>query len=347
MKIIYKDLKHGEIKLVPENLDDIWHLYNLIEKNDLVRAMTYRSIEQKEDKIRSKKLEKKRIKLGIEVNEIEFHQYSDRLRIHGIIIEGPQDLGSFHTLNISAEKMDKISIIKKEWKHHHINRIEEAVKNRNQEILTFVSLDEETAMIAVLRQSGIQFIAEIKSNKSGKMYESTDQTHEYYGNILSTLKINKTEKSPIVIVGPGFEKEHLIKYINEKITDNKSKIFIHGTGSSGMNGINEAIKSGIIDKIIKENRVVFETQIIEKLFEEIKKDGLIAYGEKKVFDCLKNGAVDRLLLTDLRVRTEKGEEMLNISKQNNSNFTIVNTLHEAGKKLESIGGFAAFLRYKI
>jgi protein pelota len=347
MKIIYKDLKHGEIKLAVENLDDIWHIYNLIEKDDLVRSMTYRSIEQKEDKIRSKKLEKKRIKLGIQVKEIEFHEFSDRLRIHGIIKEGPQDLGSFHTLNISAEKMDKISIIKKNWKYHHINRIEEAIKNRNQEILTFVSLDEETATVAVLRQSGIQLIAEIKSNKTGKMYESKDQTNEYYGNILSTIKINKTEKSPLVIVGPGFEKEHFLKFLNDKKAGNNSKILIHGTGNSGMNGIQEAIKSGIINKISKQNRVAFETQIIEKLFEEIKKDGLIAYGEDKVYECLKNGAVDRFLLTDQKVRTKKGEEMLNLSKKNKSDFTIINTLHEAGKKFESIGGFAAFLRYKI
>jgi len=32
MKVIFKDLKHGEIKLIPENLDDIWHLYNIIKK---------------------------------------------------------------------------------------------------------------------------------------------------------------------------------------------------------------------------------------------------------------------------------------------------------------------------
>ena len=347
MKLIYKDLQHGEIKLMPENLDDILHLYNLIEKDDLVRSITYRSIEQKDDKIRSKKSEKKKIKLGIEVKEIEFHEFSDRLRIHGIIKEGPQDLGSFHTLNISAEKMDKISIIKKEWKYYHINRIDEAVKNRNQDILTFVSLDEETATVAVLRQSGIQLIAEIKSDHTGKMYESIDRTNEYYGNIFSIIKINNKENSPLVIVGPGFVKEHFVKFLNEKINDMKSEILVRGTGNSGLNGIQEAIKSGIIDRITKENRVVFETQMIEKLFEEIKKDGLIAFGEDKVYECLKNGAVDRFLLTDSMVRTKKGEEMLNLSKQNNSNFTIINTIHEAGKKLEAIGGFAAFLRFKV
>ena len=347
MKLIFKDLKHGEIKLIPQNLDDIWHLYNLIDEGDILRSLTYRSVEQKDDKIRSKKSEKKRVKLGIEVKEVEFHEFSDRLRIHGIIKEGPQDLGSFHTINISADKMDKISIIKQEWKHYHLKRIEEAIKTQNQDILTFISLDEEIATIAVLRQSGIQLIAEIKSNRSGKMFESEDQNNEYYGNILTIIKTNKSEKSPLIIVGPGFVKEHFLKFLNEKYKEKNFQIIIHGTGNPGLNGIHEAIKSGIIDRVTKENRVAYETKMIEKLFEEIKKDGLVAYGEDKVYNCLKNGAVDRFLITDSMVRTKKGEEMLFISKQNNSDFTIINTINEAGKKLEAIGGFAAFLRYKI
>ena len=109
MKVIFKDLKHGEIKLMPENLDDIWHLYNVVEEGDLVRTVTFRTDEQKDDKIRSKKAEKKRMKVGIRVSEVKFHEFSDRLRIHGSIEECSQDLGSFHTLNIDADKMDKVS----------------------------------------------------------------------------------------------------------------------------------------------------------------------------------------------------------------------------------------------
>ena len=48
MKVIFRDLKHGEIKLMPENLDDIWHLYNIVDKGDLVRAITWRTEEQKD-----------------------------------------------------------------------------------------------------------------------------------------------------------------------------------------------------------------------------------------------------------------------------------------------------------
>ena len=103
----------------------------------------------------------------------------------------------------------------------------------------------------------------------------------------------------------------------------------------------------IIEKITKDNRVVFETKLIEKLLEEIRKNGFATYGEKEVKHALVNGAVDRLLLSDLIVRTKKGEELLNMAKQKNSEFTIINTMHEAGKKFDGIGGIGALLRFKF
>ena len=347
MKVLFKDLKHGEIKLVPENLDDIWHLYNIIEENDLVRAVTFRTDEQKDDKKRSKKAEKKRMKLGIRVSEVKFHEFSDRLRIHGIIEEGPQDLGSFHTLNIDADKMEPITIIKEKWKDYQLKRIDEAVKQRNQPILVFVSLDEDNATVAILRQSGIQWIADIDSKRSGKMYESKDTQNEYFSEILQVVKTNKTQASPLIIVGPGFTKEHFLKYGKEKEPNLFEKTFIHATGHSGMNGIQEAIKTGIVKQITKENRVVLETMIVEKLFEEIKKNGLVTYGPEEVKNAVQQGAVEKLIIADKIVRTPQGEELLRAAKENNSDFIIVNTMNEAGKKLEGIGGVAALLRFRI
>ena len=100
MKVIHQDAKHQTIKLMPETLDDIWYLSNIIRPGDLIRAVTFRTDSDDTDKIRSKKATKKRMKLGIRVEQVKFHEFSDRLRIHGTIEEGPQDLGSFHTLNI-------------------------------------------------------------------------------------------------------------------------------------------------------------------------------------------------------------------------------------------------------
>ena len=347
MKIIFEDLFHGEIKLLPQTLDDIWHLSNIIEKNDLVRAVTFRTDEQNTDKIRTKKSTKKRMKLGIRVEEVRFHEFSDRLHIHGLIEEGPQDKGSYHTFNVTAEDKDSITIVKTEWKEFEIQRLKEAVQQTKQSLIVFTSLDDDTATIAVLRQSGIQWIADIESHRSGKMYESVSTEKEYYGEILTLLKHTKPENAPLIVVGPGFTRDHFIEYGRSAAPDLFQQCFTSATGNAGMNGVQEAMKSGVVEHIAKENRVVFETQLVEKLFVEIKKDGLASYGEEEVKNALESGAVDHLLIADTAIRSEKGDVLVTLAQSHQSKFTIINTMHDAGKKLDGIGGIAALLRFKI
>jgi protein pelota len=179
------------------------------------------------------------------------------------------------------------------------------------------------------------------------MYESKDTEKEYFGEIISIIRTNKDKDAPLVIVGPGFTREHFVKYGKSREPALFDNCLAHGTGNAGMNGVQEAIKSGIVENITKENRVIFETQLIEKLFEEIKKDGLATYGEQEVNRALNNGAVARLLISDVLVRAKNGEDLLRIAKQNNSKFTIINTMHEVGKKFEGLGGIGALLRFKI
>jgi len=347
MKIIFDDLQHGEIKLLPQTLDDIWHLSNIIQKGDLVHAMTFRTDEQGTDKIRAKKATKKRMKLSIRVEEIHFHEFSDRLRIHGVIEEGPQDKGSYHTFNVTADDKDPITIVKTEWKEYDLQRLQEAVQQTKRSIIVFVSLDEETATIAILRQSGVQWVADIQSHRSGKMYESVNTEKEYYGEIISLLKHNKPETAPLIVVGPGFTKDHFIQYGKTAAPEIFLQCFNSAASNAGMNGVQEAMKSGVVDHIVKENRVVFETNLVETLFVEIKKDGVASYGYKDVKEKLELGAVDHLLVADTCVRTQEGDGLIKLAQSQQSKFTIINTMHDAGKKLDGIGGIAALLRFKI
>jgi len=110
VKILKKDEKTGTIRLRVETDDDLWHLYNIVREGDVVHALTERREETASDKIRSERGEKKKMILGIQVEKVEFHEFSDRLRILGVIVEGPQDLGSHHTLNI--EKGDDLLVVR-------------------------------------------------------------------------------------------------------------------------------------------------------------------------------------------------------------------------------------------
>ena len=69
MKSEVRDLQRstGEIVLMPESVDDLWHLQHLIPPGSLVYATTLRSVDSASDKIRPEKQEKRPVRLGIRV----------------------------------------------------------------------------------------------------------------------------------------------------------------------------------------------------------------------------------------------------------------------------------------
>jgi len=341
MRVLHQDRKNNEIKLLMENLDDLWHMYNIVEKNDIVFALTHRKVEKKTDKLRPEKVERKKMRLGIRVTDVEFHEFSDRLRIHGVIENGV-DVGSYHTLNLTVG--DNVSILK-EWKEHHLNRIKEAVEETKRPTLTFLSIDYDEATFALLRQYGVENIGAITSHISGKQYKTDkNEKNNFYSKVLTTLE--QIKKGPVIILGPGFAKEEFYSFVKEKKLELLKDSAVMGTGNAGMNGIHEVLKKGVT-KIVENTRVAVETKIVESLFEEIAKNGNFAYGFDEVKNALDTGAVETLLVTDKLVRTKKADGLLEKAKKTKSKFIIISTVHESGKKFEGLGGVAALLRYKI
>src|SRR2546428_6782085 len=182
MRVLHRDPKTGEIKVRVENADDLWHLHNLVLPGDLVRASTYRREEVKTDKVRPERGEKVRVTLTIRVESVEFQAFSDRLRITGVIVEGPQDLGRHHTLNIAVE--DVLSVIKT-WHPHELRRIEKAVAPGQKPLVPFLSLDDEEPLPPQLRHTELRELPTIRSPGHGKMFPSGDARSVYFDEILA------------------------------------------------------------------------------------------------------------------------------------------------------------------
>lgn len=345
MRVLEEDAKAGRIKLLIENLDDLWHLYNIIEKGDLASTLTYRRTEVAKDKIRTERAEKKRMHLSIRVEKVEFHEFSDRLRVHGIIEQGIQDIGSYHTFNLTVG--DFITIVKEEWKEHHLNQIREAVKSARMPLITLLAIEDDEATFAILRQYGVQEIARITVNIPGKQYTvKKGGKKEFYGEVLEKLR-GISKGTPLIILGPGFAKEEFYAFGKEKEPRLFERALIKATGQGGMAGVQELLKRGSISDVLVESRVAYETELVEKLLEEIAREGLYAYGVKDVENALNLGAVEKLLVTDQAIRDKRAENALKLSKDVDTKVVIVSTVHDAGKKLESLGGLGALLRYKI
>ncbi|MCG7845337.1 MAG: mRNA surveillance protein pelota, partial [Methanomassiliicoccales archaeon] len=66
-----------------------------------------------------------------------------------------------------------------------------------------------------------------------------------------------------------------------------------------------------------------------------------------VREAAKAGAVEQLLILDSMVRNKDVEALMRMVEESRGRVTIVSELHEGGKKLESLGGMAALLRYRM
>jgi len=344
MKVLHQDANNNEIKLLPETLDDLWHLHNLVDERDLVFATTFRRGDEKRDKLRPDRVEKVRMRLGIRVKKVEFQESEDVLRILGTIEQGPQDIGEFHTLMIGTG--EAISIIKPEWKHQHFDRIKRAVASSEKPTIFFVAIEDTDAVIAAAREYGLKEYATITRNPGGKMYDSKPNESEYVDEVVEKLKL-VAHGEPLILLGPGFVKEALAKRLREKAPEISKLVSILHTGQAGMAGIHEVLKQGVGGKVLDDTRVAKETHLMEQLFAEIGKGGLFAYGEAEVRAAAEAGAITILLVLDTKLRTSSVDELLKKVEDSKGEFVIVSSLHEAGRRLESLGGVAALLRYRM
>lgn len=342
MRVLKRDPREGEIRLRVESMDDVWHLHNLVLPGDLVRAVTFRREEGVADKLRPERMEKRRVYLGIRVKDVEFHAFSDRLRIAGVIEEGEMDLGQHHTLNLTVG--DDLAVVKT-WRPHELRRIEEAVAATDRPRIACLAIDDEEAVLAHVMQYGVREVAVIKSGRQGKMFPGGRTKADYFDEVLGKLRLAELGDA-LLVLGPGFEREEFAAYAREKAPDIAAKIRVHGTSHGGLTGIAEALKGGAGAKVLEESRVGVETLAVEKVLEEIAKGGKVAYGPE-VEALAETGAIETLLVTDLAVRTEAGERVMRAVDQARGKVLVVSTHHDGGKKLASLGGLAALLRYKM
>ncbi|MFQ5911009.1 MAG: mRNA surveillance protein pelota [Thermoplasmata archaeon] len=343
MKILFRDYKKGNIKLLVQTMDDLWHLYNLIKEGDLVVATTYRRDEQQTDKLRPEKMEKKKVRLGIRVQKVEFHDFADRLRIHGTIETGSGEIGSHHTFNVSLR--DNVGIVK-EWTDSELRRIDEAVKSTSQPLITFVSMDDESALLAQMHQYAIREVATIRGPGTGKQFRSSTPKKKFFSEILNMLD-SMEQTGILILLGPGFSRKDFFEYGKAKSPHLFRKCYTIVTGSAGMSGIQEALKRGMGEQALLDNRVATETRLVEELLSEISKEGAYAYGEEEVSKAIDLGAVRTLLVTEESVRDDRRESMMKRAESAQGKVVIVSSRHEAGKKLTSLGGIAAMLRFRI
>ena len=352
MKIIYENEKEGVVEVVPETLDDLWHLSHIIEVGDNASSRTTRRIQDNSgDRCRNDRGVIKTFYLGLDIKNVSFHLFTGKLRLTGVITRGPEDLiplGSHHTLEVKLNVPLKIT--KSRWPKWAIKRINQAIEASKKLSAIIVVLEDDTATLGLMRQFGIEYYGPIKGHISGKrIIDKNRQKNiiQFYEKVIESLtKFDSIQN--IVIAGPGFVKNDFFDYLKDKHPDLAKISIIESTGSGGRNGIAEVLRKGTVEKLTSENRVALEMGAINNLLTEIgKNSSKMVYGVRQTKDAINLGAVSMLLILDTKVASEDMGDAMDMVENMKGEVMVISSEHEGGKQLESLGGMAAILRYEI
>ncbi|MEM2947522.1 MAG: mRNA surveillance protein pelota [Candidatus Bathyarchaeia archaeon] len=355
MKILEMNLKKGFVKVIPETFDDLWHLYNIIYKGDEVYAYTSREIKQEEKYSRGKRGERVSVFMGVKVEKISWDKLLGRLRVHGTICQAPEIIptGAHHTLNITLNS--PVTIVKEEWASHQLERLEIARKTSEKPII-IVAVDDEGFAIATTTQYGVEIKVEERTRLPGKLEaeKRSAAVKEFFQNVFNNLRqIWSEARNPIAIIGVGFIKNDFAKFLDKEDPEMaKSVADVKSVNNSGVAGIYEAIRSGVLTKTMRHLRIAEETEVVEEILKRLGKgERTVVYGLDEVRKALEYGAVDVLVLADTTLRVAEDGERLSLERlmkdveKKSGKVMVISTEHEAGAKLVALGGVVALLRF--
>ncbi len=325
MKLLKTDRNDGYACIRIENKDDLWHLKDFIQEGDHVRTLTQRT------KLDGR--EKKTCRLTLKAEKTEYTE--ERLRVTGEITEGHEDVElGYHTFNLEPDNEFEIQT---EFTEERWNRLQEMEDKRSYQVL-FCLVEKGGADFFLVEESGIKDLSKIEENIPGKMYKDQVSGEEFHKQVRAVLERSE-DVDDIVLCGPGFQKNKVYDTLSE---DLKSKTFVQNTSVTGKTGLHEAFKRGALDKVVENSRIGEESEAVDRFLDALREEDKASYGEpvKQLADL---GAVKKLLITAEKHRKEPG--ISRTVEQQGGETQIVHTDHEAGEKLEKLGGLAAILRY--
>lgn len=344
MKVLGFDRKEGRMKLVPEVLEDLWHLERVLEPGDVVSSSSTRVFKASE----AGEEERKKVHVELQAEKIDFSKSASKLRVTGKIIGGgPEEyiqIGRYHTIDVELQKPFEI---RKQWKNHQIQRIEKAKQSSKKPLIGIVVMDEGKALFATVREYGVEFGPELSSRISKGDEKFEEKRSQFFGDVMKQVRDMKVGR--IIVAGPGFAKDNLKKFISDRDEELLKKLSFESCSTAEESGVYELLKKGVLSKIANEQRVQEEFSLLESFMKELSREsGLAVYGAEEVRKALECRAVAKLLVVDELLRKDKKiEELLDDAEKTKAEISIFSSENEAGKQLTGLSGIAAILRFAI
>ncbi|MEM0021857.1 MAG: hypothetical protein QW039_05130 [Fervidicoccaceae archaeon] len=340
------------LRLRVENSDDLWVLYTLLREGDQVTMRTLREIKQGEGG-RSRRVP---MILTIVMKHMEFQPFTNKLRIRGSVIEGPDVfglLGSHHTLSVDVG--DELIVFREDgWSGRDLQRLEKLSMKLGS--ILIVAIDYDEVGISIYRRQGVKGVLNRDLKLSGKGSESRDvELRDALREIARDIELILKKESDIVgiiVAGPGFLKEQLASELSELVRN--MPIAVESASMGGEAGVREAIARGKPAELLRSQEMQEIDRILDRALELLgEKPGYIAIGLEECERASLMGAVDLSLVLDelLSVQRkemrEKVEAILERIYSYGGKIHVVPSSSPAGERVFSLGGIICLLRFPV
>jgi len=370
MKLLSKNFEKdgaGSLVLVPEETEDMWHVFNLVQEGDCVRASTIRKVTT-ESNTGSRSSDRVRTVLTVQVEAIDFDTQACMLRLKGRNIEeNPHvKMGAYHTIDLELNR--KFSLQKPLWDSVHLDRIEEATDPARSAEVAAVVMQEGLAHVCLVTSAMTITRAKVDTNIPRKRRGDTVQhekgLHKFYDQIIAAVlrHVNFDVVKAVLVASPGFVRQQFFDYMyqqavktdNKLLFENKSKFILVHASSGFKHSLKEVLSDPAVQARLSDTKAGDEVRSLEAFYKMLKNEPSRAfYGPKHVSRAVEADAVDTLLVSDKLFRANSVAErrryvdLVDKVREVGGEVKVFSSLHVSGEQLEQLTGVAAILRFPM
>ncbi|KAK9873137.1 hypothetical protein WA026_021372 [Henosepilachna vigintioctopunctata] len=370
MKLLSKNVTkdgEGDVALVPEEPEDMWHAFNLISEGDSVRSTTIRKV-QTESSTGSSSSNRVRTTLTICVENIDFDTQACMLRLKGKNIEENQfvKMNAYHTLELELNR--KFTLRKASWDTVSLERIDMACDPIKSADLAAVIMQEGIAYVCLITSSmtldRAKIDVTIPRKRKGFVAQYEKGLQKFYDNVLQAVlrHINFEIVKCILICSPGFVKDQFFQYMfkiavetdNKTLLENKGKFMLVHSSSGFKHSLREALQDPAVLNKISDTKAAGEVKALETFYTTLQTEPSRAfYGKKHIEKANEAQAIEILLLSDKLFRCQDIKlrkqyvHLVDSVRDSGGEVKIFSSLHISGEQLDQLTGVAAILRFPM
>ncbi len=354
MRVLELDVRRGLIRLIPEDVEDLYYLALIVRRGDVVRAWTKRSV--KVDRgFRVERGERVRVYLGVRVEAVEFSEFANRLRVRGVVVEAPERIhakGSHHTILVEPGK--EVVVQKEELLKFELDLLRRSSRPKGRALV--ISVGDDHSVIGVLGASGVTVLAEIRNTWARRPEDSSLKAayESYLSEVVAHLRrvLSRHEATVVVVLCPNLLRRWVEEALDEARVCREAEVRVVTVSEGGLAGLYEFLRGEEALRVARRSSAVYERLQVDEVFRRlVSEPGRVLVGMEEVQLGSLCGAVDRLVVLDRLIRTlPDNEELMEVVRrveESGGRVVIVSERSEAGAKLKSLGGIAALARYEL